>query len=485
MSEPTVVREPAQSASRRGTLLRAAGGLGLVVVVALLALFVLRKKPSGSGEPATDPRDDDLQAAVAEADRLDPGWRFEELEQARAKVSDADNAAPLVLASVTLLPKPWNGPELGGVRDRLRKGLLDGSPRADLEPASAMLFEARKLADLRRGRHAVAWNLKDPLATPLPHLRATGAVVELLTLDAQAQAHEGDLDGALTSVRAALVAVHAIGDEPMLESQILRPGWHLGAVQSLEEVLRRGPGTEASLLAVQSALEDEASEPLALLAARAERAGLHGLMTALERGELTLTDLPPTLGDARGGRTRAVRLILTNDKLRRPEALQASHAWLLDYTTKFVEIARLPPEEQAPRLKELADTAPSAPPAAMTLLAGVPVREIGETCQKGQALLRCAAVGMALERYRLANGRWPDDLAALAPKYLAAVPADPFDGRPLHYARHKDVLVVYSVGPDLKDDGGNPDDLNRFDRKDGFDVGFRLWNVEARQKRTK
>jgi hypothetical protein len=484
MSEPIVAREPAQSASRRGTLLRAAGGLGLIVVVALLALFVLRKKPAGPGEPATGARDDDLQAAVAEADRLDPGWRFEELEQARAKVSDADNAAPLVMACVTLL-RPWNGPELGGVRDRLRKGLLDGSPRADLEPASAMLFEARKLADLRRGRHAVAWNTKNPLATPLPHLRTTSAVIELLTLDAEVLAHEGDLDGALTSARAALVAAHSIGDEPMLESQMLRPGWHLGAVGSLEEVLRRGQGTEPALLAVQSALEDEAGEPLALLAARAERAGLHGLMTSLEQGELTLADLPPTLGDARGGRTRAVRLILTSDKLRRPEALQAAHAWLLDYTTKVVEIARRPPEEQSPRLKELANTTAAAPPAA-ALLAGAPAREIVETFQKGQALLRCAAVGMALERYRLANGRWPDDLGALAPTYLAAVPADPFDGKPLRCARHKDVLVVYSVGPDLKDDGGNPDDLNRFDRKDGFDVGFRLWNVEARQKmRTK
>ena len=37
---------------------------------------------------------------------------------------------------------------------------------------------------------------------------------------------------------------------------------------------------------------------------------------------------------------------------------------------------------------------------------------------------------MALERYRLANGAWPDSLAALVPKYLETVPTDPFDGKP-------------------------------------------------------
>src|SRR4051812_4621128 len=34
--------------------------------------------------------------AVALADRLDPGWRADDLERARADVADAENSAPIV-----------------------------------------------------------------------------------------------------------------------------------------------------------------------------------------------------------------------------------------------------------------------------------------------------------------------------------------------------------------------------------------------------
>src|SRR5437667_74085 len=43
-------------------------------------------------------RQRDIQAAIAEADLLDPGWRFDEMQAARATVPDAENSAIIVLA---------------------------------------------------------------------------------------------------------------------------------------------------------------------------------------------------------------------------------------------------------------------------------------------------------------------------------------------------------------------------------------------------
>lgn len=63
-------------------------------------------------------------------------------------------------------------------------------------------------------------------------------------------------------------------------------------------------------------------------------------------------------------------------------------------------------------------------------------------------------VGVAAERYRLVHGNWPGQLAALAPEFITDLPADLYDGNPLRYLRRKDGIVVYSIGPDLKDDGG-------------------------------
>ena len=58
----------------------------------------------------------------------------------------------------------------------------------------------------------------------------------------------------------------------------------------------------------------------------------------------------------------------------------------------------------------------------------------------------------ALRCYQMDHGTVPAALHALVPAYLAAVPVDDFDGKPIRYSREK--RIVYSVGPDLEDQGG-------------------------------
>lgn len=66
------------------------------------------------------------------------------------------------------------------------------------------------------------------------------------------------------------------------------------------------------------------------------------------------------------------------------------------------------------------------------------------------------ATMLALRLYEIDHGKLPDSLAALVPKYLPSLPADPFDGNnaPLHYISNHSPPLLYSVGPDGKDDGG-------------------------------
>ncbi len=461
---------------RRREILQVTGAISTIMAVAVLAVIAIHGKTPSADGPAADTPGPRLREALAALDQHDPHWRFAELEEDRAAVPAEENGAPTVMAAVKLIPSPWRGPSAEQVRQKLRAGLIEASPRADIEPANPALTEGRKLAGFRRGRFTVAWNLNDPLDTYLPHLSPVDQLVDVLSLDAEVRAHERDVDGALVSARAALVAVRCIGDEPMLTSQLGRLGWEHRVIDSLEELLRFGEGTEPRLAALQAVLLDEAAEPVLRLTARAERAGLHGLLTALEAGKHPKADR-----SLLGVRTDGVQLVLTNDRLRQRDALENIHAWVLDFTTQTADIARLPSQDQLPKLEQLADTVVQAPLGAGLLLAALPLREIGTTCLQKQALLRSAAVALALERFRLATGHWPQKLDELRPQYLSEVPADPFDGKPLRFARHKDMVVIYSVGPDGKDDGGKPETLNRMDRKAGFDVGFRLWNMEARK----
>jgi hypothetical protein len=69
---------------------------------------------------------------------------------------------------------------------------------------------------------------------------------------------------------------------------------------------------------------------------------------------------------------------------------------------------------------------------------------------------RLTIAAIALERYRLRHGRLPPDLDALVPDFLSAVPLDPMSGKPLRYRRNESGFVMYSVGEDGRDDGGDP-----------------------------
>jgi hypothetical protein len=72
---------------------------------------------------------------------------------------------------------------------------------------------------------------------------------------------------------------------------------------------------------------------------------------------------------------------------------------------------------------------------------------------QSDAQLQATRIILALRAYQLTHGNLPSDLNALVPEFLDAVPADDFDGQPLRYA--PDRKIVYSVGQNLKDDGGD------------------------------
>lgn len=57
-----------------------------------------------------------------------------------------------------------------------------------------------------------------------------------------------------------------------------------------------------------------------------------------------------------------------------------------------------------------------------------------------------------MKAYKMKTGHLPATLEDLVPAYLEEVPLD-IDQKPLRYSRDKKVL--YSIGMDLEDDGGN------------------------------
>jgi hypothetical protein len=74
-----------------------------------------------------------------------------------------------------------------------------------------------------------------------------------------------------------------------------------------------------------------------------------------------------------------------------------------------------------------------------------------------QTAFNQAAIACALERYRLANGHFPETLGALAPQFISPVPNDVLTGEHYKYRLKDDrQFLLYSTGWDEKDDGGVP-----------------------------
>ena len=91
--------------------------------------------------------------------------------------------------------------------------------------------------------------------------------------------------------------------------------------------------------------------------------------------------------------------------------------------------------------------------------------------------VRCARTALAVERYRIDNGRFPAKLDDLLPGYLDTLLMDPFDGEPLRYRVDDEQAVIYAIGENMTDDGGK---VQLTGVEEALDDGFVLLAADRR-----
>ncbi len=98
---------------------------------------------------------------------------------------------------------------------------------------------------------------------------------------------------------------------------------------------------------------------------------------------------------------------------------------------------------------------------------------------QSRALAGAAQIATAAKAYKFTHGTYPASLEELT-KAGWRLPADPFTGQPYHYRRESQGLAVWSVGPDLIDNGGLDYATAKIARdKPGYDFVFRCSDVLA------
>jgi hypothetical protein len=435
----------------------------------------------------------ELDDAFSEADRLDPGWRIEEIEANRKKVPDAQNSALFILALQPLVPPNWpfwwhrQPPEAAGYTPEqiaeLERDFSEREPvlqltsfeakalRQEIARAAKALAEARKVADMPWGRYPIQY-APDGISTALPHVGAPRELAMMLNLDARLRCQDGDLEGALVACRGIFYAGRSLGDEPILISMLVRIAIRNVAIATLERILAQGTLPDNRLTEIQRLLEEDADEPLLWTALRGERAIGDCLMQSVQSGRMTPWQAVSMLKMSPQRRFEDIEFAIM------PGSVLVNRAALLRYNNRVVQNAKLPIEQQKPFVANLKSNAAELP--ILARICASHLEAAYSASHRDQTLMRCAIAMVALERYRMAHRHWPAKLDELVGGYLKELPSDPGDGKPLKYCRETDGVIIYALGPDGQDHGGK---IGRMTWKPGFDYGLRLWDVDKRRQR--
>jgi hypothetical protein len=277
-------------------------------------------------------------------------------------------------------------------------------------------------------------------------LRQAEKLLELEVIHALDQKQQAQ---AVESAIAALSASRSLNEEPMLISYLVQVACEGLALENVKRIVNTASLTDSQLMQLSAALQESDNLPSLTRAMVGERCF---------EGDI--------FQDVRSGKTPLKDVYIVEERLDLPIFLVATYKLSrlldLDYRTYldsmdgFIMATQLPPPQNVAAAQVVETTVQQLPLHRRVLSGTFTVgldRAIMNACRNA-AQLRNAQVVIAIERYRLANNKLPDQLSNLVPTFLASVPSDPFDGKPLGYKKTSDSYTVYSVGESPRDNNG-------------------------------
>ncbi len=347
---------------------------------------------------------------------------FEKLVDWERAHADRFNLLPVV--GHTILPE--TGPLSAQTRDAMLGYLTDNAEAIRLFHEAATGKTCRFDIDLGKG-----------LNTPLPHLSHLRSGARLLTLEAVLKADTGDVFEALESVDACMKLAASLGTEPTLLSCLVKMACENYALGAIEYIVNRAAlnGDQLERLRTSLAAAEDASPMVAAVLGErcitldAIQNPSHRLQNGIAHATLSLAgpadlELVTVLAFFRAQAANAA------NPVPQPLAFRSTKPEWLPYF-------------YAPNFHKLPGVFNSAIWKRKQFL----------------AQLRAARLALAIEHYRQNTGTPPLsqgllDPCLLVPVYIDKVPRDPLGGQKLRSKLIDSGFVVYSVGVDSVDDGG-------------------------------
>lgn len=340
------------------------------------------------------------------------------------------------------------------------------TPAADvllaLSKYDAAIEELRQVSRLPASRFPVNYDDENPAAILLPHLAALKRCSQVLQLRSQAELQNGRPETALADVKLSLYLINSIHTEPFLISHLVRIAMLQIALQPIYEGWAGHLWSDEQLVALDAELAKLDFLADYKFTMRGELGIMDGIFDFIRKNPEQLVRLFVMMNDGNPA-DESVPLVpriichaipngwLYQNQLNYARSMVNYNIPLADSTNRIFSVNLC-------RQGEVNLNATRTPWAIFNYMKSMLLPALGAGAKKfavAQASVDLARTALALERYRLAHGEFPESLDALAPQFIAAVPHDVISGQPLKYRRTSDgQFVLYSVGWNETDDGG-------------------------------
>jgi len=369
---------------------------------------------------------------------------IKELEDSYTIPDGVPNAADIYLAAFSHY-REWDKPAMQALhkaRKPKRTEPLNASARqlveqflSDNQKTVSLLHEAASIEHCRYPIGFVqAYDLADPR---LDNIRNCS---QLLLLDVLIQCENQDIDKAFASIRASLALARSI-NMPLLGFQLTHIGMQSWACRSIERILNRiSLGDEQLLTLSEWITIPDIGEPFKRALVTEQCLGLHTLQAPIK-------DITKRTGH------KGMLLMLVPWKML--GLCYRDTLTFIDLMQESIDTMDLPDPERLAAFDAVQKSVHQGGRGGVLMHEFWPTHtRILDIGIRYMAQLRTARTALAVERYRLAEGKLPESLDDLVPAYISAIPDDPFNGSPLKYRILQHGYVVYSVDEDLTDEGG-------------------------------
>jgi hypothetical protein len=381
-------------------------------------------------------------------------------------VPDDENAA-LLYESAMLLLKSQPAPNrnlleyLGGLSDKFVKGSIESDELAEFRKQIEQDVVNQAISVLEQGAKRNSCRFEHDYNAGfnmlLPNLGGFRNIIRILGAKSCLEADEGRPDAAWNLVLIQLRFADALRNEPILISFLVRLTSIRASCETIHKICEFAPPNSEQFNVLESLLLDYEDRTSIILALDGERL-LCGewAFNLLKKGSYG------ELWEGAGNESGIGKVLLSLYSAFKPLSLadHAAYVRLLGDYTRLVQQPYSPNEASAMDQKtEQALTRLHV----MTSMLLPAIGRVNELYAESIAQLRITRAGLALLQEKKTQGAFPQTLEGVKLKNLD----DPFSKESLHYKPQDQGFILYSIGPDEKDNDGSPKEKKQ---KDNWDI---------------